>query len=314
MPYVVLGGASELQIKVPTIGTTDWADTMRTDTFLKIAQHDHSGSGNGSQLGTGSLIADAVTGAKIRLDNDEYLRSRNAADTGNINMIKVDTNDDLYINPEISNLLMKNNTYILGRNQADSANINIVKVDGGDNLDFGAQVSVLNMKNNTNLTGRNNADSANINLIKVNTSDDIELGAEIAVAKMKNDTYITARNNADSGDINLAKVDTTDSLLLLNGREVLSKSVTLTDNTSVAATANVITLASNEAVVIDYKIIRGTDVVTGQLELEQSNALVQREEVGDDVGVTFSLSSDALFYTTTNTGNNATLSYNIRRR
>lgn len=103
MPFLTLGTASELQIKVPTKGTTDWADTMRTDTFLKIAEHTHSGSGDGAQLGTGSIVADAITGAKIRLDNDEYLKARNNADTANISILKIDTGDELYINATISN-------------------------------------------------------------------------------------------------------------------------------------------------------------------------------------------------------------------
>ena len=95
MPYVILGATTELQIKVPTKGTTDWADTLRTDTFLKIAQHDHSGSGKGKALGTTALQADAVTGAKIRLDNDEYLRGRNAANSANIDIVKVNASDKL---------------------------------------------------------------------------------------------------------------------------------------------------------------------------------------------------------------------------
>lgn len=75
---------------------------MRTDTFLKIAQHDHSGSGNGSQLGTTAISADAITGAKIRLDNDEYLRGRNAADSVDINIIRVNTSNLLDIGATIS--------------------------------------------------------------------------------------------------------------------------------------------------------------------------------------------------------------------
>lgn len=70
MPFITLGSTSELQIKVPTVGTTDWGDTLRTDTFLKIAEHDHSGSGNGANIGGGSIANDSITGAKIRLAND----------------------------------------------------------------------------------------------------------------------------------------------------------------------------------------------------------------------------------------------------
>lgn len=354
MPYITLGAASELQIKVPTIGSTGWADTLRTDTFLKIAEHNHTGSGNGSQLGTGSILADAITGAKIRLDNNEYIRARNAADSANINLIKVDANDDAYIDPDLAKLNLKNSTYLTGRNNADSADVNILRVNTSDKLELSPEISaVVKVSNNialqhrnvadsayidtikvnasdkialgadlanaaiitnTNIQSRNNADSGYVNLIKSNTSDKIELGAQIAVANMANNTYFTGRDQADSANVNIIKVNATDGLEILDGRVELSGSATLTDNTSVAASAGIITLTSNESAIIEYKIIRSTDVVSGILELEQSNANINREEIGDDVGVTFSLNAGALEYTTTSTGNNATITYNIIRR
>lgn len=287
MAFVTLGTASQLQIVVPTNSTTGWGDTMRTSTFLKIAQHNHTGSGNGAQLGTGSLLADAVTGAKIRLDNDEYLKGRNNADSANVNILKVDTNDDLYIDAEISKLLLKNNTYMLARDNADSSNINLLKLDTNDDLIIGPEVAQLNVKNNTYVTARNNADSGNINVIKIDTSDKINLGANVVSATIE---ALTSPSITASG------------------------SVTLTDNTAVAADASIITLTSNQSCVIEYKIVRNTDVVNGRLELEQSNANIIREEVGDDVGVTFSLASDILKYTTTNTGSNATVTYTIIKK
>lgn len=314
MAFITLGNSQQLQIKVPSPGDTGWADVMRTDTFLKIAEHLHTGSGDGAQLGTGSLLADAITGAKIRLDNDEYIRARNAADSANINLIKVDANDDAYIDPDLAKLNLKNATYLTARNNADSADVNILRLTTSDLVEVASQVSQLIMQNNVSLLGRNNADSANINIAKVNTSDRIEVGAEVAVLNMKNNTYLTGRDQADSADINMIKVNATDGMEILNGRVELSGSKTLTDNTSVAADASIITLAANEAVEIEYKMVRGTDVVSGKLELEQSNADIIRSEVGDDVGVTFSLASDILKYVTTSTGNNVTITYNLIKK
>lgn len=93
MPYITLGASTELQIKVPTNGTTDWGDTLKTDTFQKIAEHDHSGSGKGKQLGTGSIVANAITGSKIRLNNNEYLKARDAANSADVNIIKLNGSD-----------------------------------------------------------------------------------------------------------------------------------------------------------------------------------------------------------------------------
>ena len=323
MAYVTLGGAGELQIVVPTNGTTGWGDTMRTSTFLKIAQHDHTGSGKGNQLGTGSLLADAVTGAKIRLDNDEYLRARNAANTANVDLFKLDTNNDLYVDAELSKLLLKNNTYLLARNNADNANVNLLKLDTNDDLLIDPEVAKLNIKNNTNITARNNADNADVNLLKLNASDELELAPLIALLRLKNNTNLTARNNAGNADVNLIKLNTSDKIEI--GASIVSStiealtspsitgsgSVTLTDNTAVAADASVITLSANQCCEVKYKIARGSDIVHGSLFLDQANALINREEIGDSVGITFTLATDILKYTSTSTGNNATMTYTI---
>lgn len=134
MAFITLGAATELVIKVPTIGTTDWGDTMRTDTFLKIAEHNHDGSGNGAKLGAGSFENDSVTNLNIRLANDGYLRARNFLNTADINILKIDTSDDLFIDAQISKVLLKNNVYLTGRNNADSASVDVLKIDTSDRI------------------------------------------------------------------------------------------------------------------------------------------------------------------------------------
>lgn len=311
MGFITLGTSTELQIKVPTIGTTDWADTMRTDTFLKIAEHLHTGSGDGAQLGTGSLLADAVTGAKIRLDNDEYLRARNAADSANVNLLKLDSNDDLYLDPDLSKLNMKNNTSFSGRNNADGADISLLKVNTSDKLELEAEIgAVVKVGNNLALQHRNQADAAYIDTIKVNTSDKIELGADLADMNVINNVYTSVRNNADSGYVDVYKVDASDQIQMNVHTLDAQGSVALSDNQA-ETTTGIITLASNESAILKYKILRGTDVQSGELEIEQSNASVVDSYNGDDTGVTFTLASDVLSYATTSTGNAATLTYTL---
>lgn len=46
---------------------------------------------------TGKIAADAVTGAKIRLDNAEWLRGRNAANDGDLDIIRVNGTDQVEI-------------------------------------------------------------------------------------------------------------------------------------------------------------------------------------------------------------------------
>ena len=245
MPYLTLGTAAQLQIKVPTSGTTDWADTLKTDTFQKIAEHNHTGSGTGSQLGTGSIQADAITGLKIRLANDQYLRARD---------------------------------------NANSTDINIVKVNTSDKIVFGADIATIKLVNNTYLTSTDNAGTGSVNLFKVNTSDKIVAGATIASATF--DALTPTQLNAGG-------------------------SVTLTDNTSVAADASVITLSTDETCLIRAKVTRNGLVSVHTLELDQDNATINEVYSGDDTGVTFSIASDRLQYVTTSTGFNATMTYTI---
>ena len=48
-----------------------------------------------SAITTAKVAADAVTGAKVRLDNNESIRGRNNADNADVDIIKVNASDDL---------------------------------------------------------------------------------------------------------------------------------------------------------------------------------------------------------------------------
>lgn len=103
MPYITIGTSSQLQIQAPTKGTTGWDETIRTNTWLKIAEHDHTGSnGKGIQLSAGALAADSVTGLKILLANDQYLRGRNAANSADKSILKVSTGDEIVFGTTIA--------------------------------------------------------------------------------------------------------------------------------------------------------------------------------------------------------------------
>lgn len=315
MPFITLGAASELQIKVPTLGTTSWGDTMRTDTFQKIAEHDHTGSGKGKQLGAGSLAADSVTGAKIRLDNDESLKARNNADSSNIDILKINTSDKLVIEAEIGSALqLSNNTSIQARNAADSSYLSLLKLNASDQLELERQVAGLSIANDVYITGRNNADSADVNLLKIDTNDDLELNPTISKLNIKNNTYVTARNNADSADVNILRLNTSDLIEASVGQLSGQGSVTLSDNTSPAADAGVITLSTDEACEIKYRIVRGTNVQKGTLEFDQDNAGIIEEFSGDNCGITFTNDSGTLDYTSTSTGDDATMTYVVIKK
>lgn len=76
----------------PQKGETNW-DTTVDAAYTQISAHDHSGSGNGTQITSTGLAANAVNGAAIRLNNNQGLRSRNAAGSADVEVFKLDTNN-----------------------------------------------------------------------------------------------------------------------------------------------------------------------------------------------------------------------------
>jgi hypothetical protein len=100
MPFLTTTGG--LNFSYPTDGTTNWGSTLKTS-FNTISAHNHTGAPNGVQLGTNSLQNNAITEAKFRLTNDSFLRGRNAADSADINILKVTTGDVLQFGNGTSN-------------------------------------------------------------------------------------------------------------------------------------------------------------------------------------------------------------------
>lgn len=62
MAYKTLTGGLNLAFPLP--GTTNYSDTLETNCFQKITDHDHT-TGKGTAINTDALAADAVTTAKI---------------------------------------------------------------------------------------------------------------------------------------------------------------------------------------------------------------------------------------------------------
>lgn len=104
MGFITLGTLDDLQVQIPTKGTTGWADTLKDELFQKIVDHDHSGNGTGRKLGAGSIEDNVITDLNIRLRNDEFLRSRNAADDGDIDILKVSGLDVIEFGANISRI------------------------------------------------------------------------------------------------------------------------------------------------------------------------------------------------------------------
>lgn len=54
-----------INLTLPTNGTTNWGTTLKSTTWTKISQHQHTGSGDGNQIPTGGIADGAVTASKL---------------------------------------------------------------------------------------------------------------------------------------------------------------------------------------------------------------------------------------------------------
>lgn len=131
MPYITLSGGLPLQ--VPTDGTRGWGSTLKTDTFQKIADHDHT-TGKGNPITAAAISANAISGAAVRYNNDEYIRGRNQAGSGDINIIKVNTSDTLTLGAAVSgtSATLSGNVNLSG----STASVLGTTSDGSDNQVF----------------------------------------------------------------------------------------------------------------------------------------------------------------------------------
>lgn len=95
---------------------------------------------------------------------------------------------------------------------------------------------------------------------------------------------------------------------------------TLTDNTTGGSTGLSMKQARYKHALISYHIVRNSDVRSGTLNISLNGTTYIIDDDSTetaDVGVTFDVSADgttaSLLYTTTSTGNNATLRYSVKR-
>lgn len=86
--------SSGLTLTYPSQGSVNWGNTFK-NFATAISAHDHTAAGKGLQISTNAIATNAVTGAKIRLANDEYLKGRNAANSADVDLIKLDSSNVL---------------------------------------------------------------------------------------------------------------------------------------------------------------------------------------------------------------------------
>lgn len=86
---------SGLSLTVPDFDETGWY-TMMQAVWLAISAHNHDSSSNrGAQIGTSGIATNAVTDAVLRLRNNQSLRARNAGDSADVNLLKLNASNVL---------------------------------------------------------------------------------------------------------------------------------------------------------------------------------------------------------------------------
>jgi len=88
MPFETL--ALGLTLTLPTNGTRNWGTTLKNTTWTKISEHRHTGSGDGNQIITASIAAEAVTGAKLAKNWGKFQRVAGLAPAGTTQTIDWD--------------------------------------------------------------------------------------------------------------------------------------------------------------------------------------------------------------------------------
>ena len=85
---------NDLTLIIPSSGDTDWATSIRNNCFQKISDHKHEASGDGAKIRgyLGVSFTDAL------YPNNTAILARNNAGTGTVEVMKVNTSDEVAYN------------------------------------------------------------------------------------------------------------------------------------------------------------------------------------------------------------------------
>lgn len=219
--------SSGLTLTIPSSGDTNWATLIKTLCFQKISEHDHTGGGKGALITANAIAADALNDTKIRLRNNQWLRARNAADSADVNILKVNASNNLELAISIDGtslsadsvtddkVRLRNNQYLRARNAAGSADVNIFKVNASNLLEFslgidGASLNagsvatskIANMATDR-LLGRDSSGSGAIEEISMGTGLEFSGAGAIRLSDGGVSTVKIASNAVDDTKIRL---------------------------------------------------------------------------------------------------------------
>lgn len=212
-----LGTTADLQLIIPSPRERDWAVSIRENCFQKIVDHDHSGAnGKGKKLtGTSAITADTIDDTLINLRNNNYLTARNAANSADINIIKINASNLIELGTSLSaptlvspvlttpkiNDTSADHTYNFAVSElAANRTITLPLLAGNDVFVFADHVQTLT----------NKTIDADLNTITNIENADIKAAAAIAVNKLAATTASRALVSDGSGFISAATTTATE--------------------------------------------------------------------------------------------------------
>ena len=116
-----------------------------------------------SNIADAEITANGVTGVSIRLDNDQHLRARNAADSGDVNLIRANSSDEVEVGATGQATVLAGDTVAIREGSEGTAGRMLVSIDtngtaewrqgtsAGDLVE--ASASLLEGQTNTSVTG-----------------------------------------------------------------------------------------------------------------------------------------------------------------
>lgn len=240
MAYITLGNLNQLQLEIPTEGTKDWGNRLRDNFIIKLVEHDHSGNGKGAPLGISSFADNIINDVKIRLTNDNYLRSRNSGNTADVNLIKANSSNNIVIGDSTalqSTIINSVTTTVnalnvngalnipaasIGTNEVENDSITqdkmaINSVGTNELIDNSIPQSKMQDNSvgtakliNSNVTAEKLATNAALNNIGSETITNDKMAnnsIDDTKIRLRNDQWLKGRNAADNADVNIVKVN-----------------------------------------------------------------------------------------------------------
>jgi hypothetical protein len=134
-----------LTLTYPDYKAQNWDSLFKTGILDPISAHDHTGGGSGVQLGTDSLVDNIITGTKFRLANNQSLRARNAANSADVDVLKLTTSDTLQVGAVTTIHAGTTNSVALGTSLLRFATSYFQNLDVATTLTVGTQLNAPNI-------------------------------------------------------------------------------------------------------------------------------------------------------------------------